>query len=842
MIIELRMAWRETRPVLKRFLFVITAIALGVGVLTGLKGFSRALDESIHRSARDLVAGDMAVRMNSIPSPQESAVMESLVEKGAEMTRSTETLSMVSSAANSAPLLSQIRAVDPARFPFYGKVELEPDAPLHEVLTDDSAVVSRDLLIRTGVERGDMIQIGARRFRIAAVLKSEPDRVGVGMDLGPRVLITREALSRSGLIQFGSRASETFIYRFPPRGLGLEEARNIVTSGIRRRVRIADYRNPSPSVSRGLERAANFLSLIGLLSLLVGGLGVSTTIHTYLQQKLDGIAVLKCIGGRSGQIMRIYLVQGLALGVLGSAAGIGLGYVVQWLLPKLLENVVDVSTTLELAPAAAFQGFVIGVFTTLIFLLIPLLAIRRVRPIRVLLREMPEAGGSRLNALRQDPLPALALVILIAGIGLAASWLAGSWRWGFTFLAALFGCILALAAGAKVLLAVLRRVPYIPWLPLRHGIKNLNRPGTHAASVMATLGLGVAFVLTVYFIQTSLITQLVRSAPADFPNVFLLGIAGTDKEAISKFLAGNPGIESQRLIPAVPARLSRIDGRTADELALAPNERRYFQMEFTLTWSESVPPDTRIIEGKWWRAPYSSPLISVGENAAERLKIGPGSVLEFEVGGVAVRGKVANIRDPQFSRPGTSNQFIFTPGSLENLPTSYIGALRVAPARVAALQSSLFANFPNVTSIDVGEVLTRVQDLLNRVSHVIRFIAFFAILSGIIILAAAVVSTRHQRVREVVLLKTLGAGRLQIAAIQAAEFLILGTAAGLIGGGLAAVAAHYLLGNLLDTDFGFRWIPFLTAVAATAALAIATGWAASRGVLNQKPLQVLREN
>jgi putative ABC transport system permease protein len=842
MTFEIRMAWRETRPALKRFLFLIAAIALGVGSLTGLKGFSQALDRSISRSARDLIAADLVVRLNSPPTQKELGVLESLVGKGAEMTRTTETLSMVSSSKASNPILSDVRAVDPQKYPFYGSVELEPPTSLRTVLSDDAAVVSRDLLVRAGISTGDTIQIGKRSFRIAAVLKSEPDRIGFSMDLGPRILITRKGLDESGLIQFGSRASESFLYRLPSHGLNLEQARDIINTGINRRVRITDYRDPNPSVSRGLERTANFLSLIGLLSLLVGGLGVSTTVHTYLQQKLDSIAVLKCLGGRSNQIMRIYMVQGLVLGSLGSAIGIALGYFVQLLLPRLLKGLIDLPTHLELAPGAAIQGFVIGIFVTLIFLLTPLLAIRKIQPIRVFLREMPETQYSTLRRLRHDPLPLASALLLVLGIGLAASWLAESLRWGFNFLAGLGGCILVLAAASRLLLAVLKRVPSLPILSIRHGLKNLNRPGNHVSSVLVTLGLGVAFVLTIYFIQTSLISQIVKSAPADFPNVFLLGATESDKTALTDLLDSQKGIEAHTLIPTLSSRLSRIDGKTVDQMAIEPRDRRYFQMEFNLTWSDSEPPDMRIIEGRWWTPPYNSPMISVGENAAQHLKIKIGDILEFNIGGVMVRGKVVNIRDAEFSRPGASNQFIFSPGPLEGLPTSYIGTVRIEPSQVAELQSALFKQFPNITSIDVGQVLTRVQDLLDKVSTVIRFVALFAIVAGIIILAAGVVSTRYQRIREVVLLKTLGATRSQISRMQAAEFLIIGSAAGLVGGTLAAIAAHYLLGNLLRTEFEFRWIPLLVSTASTATLTIATGWLASRGVLNHKPLEILREN
>lgn len=843
MLFELRLAWRDIRPSLRKFLFMVTAIALGVGSLTGIKGFSQALDRAMARSARDLVAADLAVRMNFSPNQDELGVFESLARRGCEMTRVTETLSMASAAKSSRPLLSNVKAVDPRLYPFYGNVELDPQLPLNKVLADDAAVASQDFLIRTNSAVGDPIQIGAGHFRIAAVLKSEPDRLASGVDLGPRLFITRNGLNQSGLIQFGSRATESFLFRLPPQGLSLEQAREILKTGLHRHVHVADYRNPNPSVSQGLDRMANYLSLIGLLALLVGGLGVATTIHAYLQQKLDGIAVLKCLGGRSMQILQLYLIQGLLLGTVGSLLGVGLGYLVQLLFPPLLKGLIELPTHLELAPGAALQGFAIGIVTTLLFLLPPLLAIRKVRPARVFLREMPETQYSTLQRLRHDfPLLASSFLLLL-GAGLLASWLAESWRRGFGFIAGLAGAILVLAAGAKILLFVLKRLPRPSSLAFRHGLKNLNRPGSHVASVLVALGIGVAFVLTVYFIQTSLLSQIVKSAPANFPNVFLLGITERNKDPLWTFLKTQPGIaDESALIPTIPARLQSIDGKKAEEMDLEPRDRRYFQMEFVITWTDTLPPDTKILEGQWWHAPYDSPMISVGESAARWLKIHLGSVLEFNSSGRVVRGKVVNIREVEFARPGSSNQFIFSPGTLDGLPASYVGAVRMPPSEVARFQSALFEKFPSITSIDVGQVLARVQQLLDRIANVIRFIAFFAILAGIIILASSVAATRYQRIHETVLLKTLGATRAQVARIQAAEFLIIGLAAGLIGGMLAAVAANYLLGKLLQTEFNLQWVPLAVGTIATSALAIVTGWIASRGVLNHKPLEILREN
>ncbi len=843
MRIEFRMAWRETRSSWKRFLFMIGAIALGVGALTGIKGFSTALDEAMSRSARDLIASDIAVRMNSAPSDEESSVLRRLVDQGATMTRVTETLSMASAGGAAQPLLSTVKAVDPLHYPFYGTVQLAPARPLREALGDDTAIVSRDLLIRTGSAVGQELTLGSARFRISAILVNEPDRIASGVEFGPRILITRGGLDKSGLIQFGSRAAESFLYRLPPRGLSLETARSTLREGLQRRVRISDARNPNSSLSRGLERMTSFLSLIGLLALLVGGLGVAMTVHTYLQQKLDNIAVMKCLGARSAQIIRVYLVQGMVLGMIGSAIGVAGGYVIQLLFPRLLEGLIRIPTELEIAPGAALQGFLAGMVTTTLFLLPPLLAVRKIRPARVFLREMPETRYSTLQRLRRDPLPLISSALLLLGAGLLASWLGGSWSRGFGFLAGLAGAILILAAGARLLLFALGRLPRPSSLALRHGLKNLNRPGNHVTPVLVAIGVGVAFVLTVYLIQTSLLSQLVRAAPADYPNLFLIGITEEDKDEVWDFVRKAEGVlEFADPIPMIPARLQTIDGRSADEMELEPSGRRYFQTEFILSWSEDVPPEARVVEGRWWEKPSQEPLISVGSFSAGRLGIGVGSALEFTSSGVAVRGRVANIREMDFVRPGANNQFIFSPGALKGLPASYIGSVRVSPSQMPHLQKALFERFPGITSIDVGEVLVRVQNLLDRIAAIIRFIAFFAILAGVIILASSIAATRYQRIRETVLLKTLGATRAQVSRIQAAEFLIIGLAAGIIGCLLAAAAADYLLGSLLDTEFEFRWRPILAGTLAAAALVVATGWTTSRGVLRHRPLEVLREN
>jgi putative ABC transport system permease protein len=839
---ELRMAWREIRPAYKRFLFMIASIAIGVGALTGIKGTASALEHAMSRSARELIAADIAIRLRAEPTAQEARTLDRLVELGAARTQVSEMLSMAAALDRSAPVLATVKAVDPALYPFYGSVDVEPAAPLAQVLDDGAAVASRELLIRTGTNVGDRLAIGAGTFRISAVLLNEPDRLYSGVELGPRVLITRKGLERAALMQYGSRSTESFLFRLPENGLELDTARIILNQGIQRAVRIADYREPNPSVSKGLERMATFLSMVALLAVMVGGLGLASTLDAYLKSKLDSIAILKCLGGRSRQVTRIYLTQGAVIGILGSIAGVGLGYLVQVVFPPLLRGLLQVPTRLELAPGAAIQGFLVGTVTTLLFLLPPLLAIRRVRPGRVFLREMPGTRLGLLDRIRRDPLPLSSALVLIGGTGLLASWLAESWRRGFGFIAGLAGAIAILALGARLLLAALRRIPNPRSVTLRHGLKNLHRPGNHMASVLVSLGLGVGFVLTIYLVQTSLVQQVVKSAPANYPNVFLIGISESQKPALWAFLRAQPGVVDAGIpVPAISGRLLTIDGKTADQLGLEPDDRRYFQTEFVLTWAQAFPADTRLTKGAWWEPPFREPMVSIGASAARWLKVPLGGTVEFSAGGKTVRARVTSVREIEMSRPGNNNQFIFSPGALDGCVASYVGTPRLAPEAVAAFQKTLFERFPTVTSIDVGQVVVRVQELVDKIASVIRFVAFFSIASGVIILASSVVATRYQRIREAVLLKTLGATRSQVARIQAAEFLTVGLVAGIIGSLLAAAAADYILRRLMEVDFTFRWIPIAVATVATAGLAMATGWLASRGVLNHKPLEILRE-
>ena len=375
-----KVAWREARVSKGKFLFVVLAVAAGVGALTGVRGFSGSFRDTLLRDARTLLAADLSVRMFNLPSEAQQAVFDALERKGAERTWVTETLSMMSSPEARRPLLVGVKAVEPEKYPFYGAIELNPAGRLDAVLAEAEAMaVSDDLLVRLNVDVGDRVRLGDAEFRIAATVVLEPDRMTGTMNVGPRLMISRQGLERAGLIRRGSRASQRYLFRLPPGGMTIPEARRELETEFPG-AQIVDFRETHPTLERGLDRATKFLSLVSLVALIVGALGVGMAMHSHLQQRLDTIAIMKCVGARSAQITRIYLMQTLALGGLGSTLGVLLGYGVQAWFPKLIANYFPELSSVEWQPWAAVQGLAVGLLVVLLFTLPTLLSVRRVRP------------------------------------------------------------------------------------------------------------------------------------------------------------------------------------------------------------------------------------------------------------------------------------------------------------------------------------------------------------------------------------------------------------------------------------------------------------------------------
>lgn len=838
-----RIAWRETRSSLTKFLFVVLAVAAGVGALSGVRGFSQSFHGMLTKEARTVMAADLTARQFAMPTDQQNAALDAM--RGVDRTLITETFSMASTQSpDVTPLLVAIKAVDPSKYPYYGQVKLAPEMPLASALTADSVAAGEDLLIRLHLKAGEMIRVGGQDYRVAAAVVSEPDRMSGSMNIGLRLMMSRDALARTGLMQLGSRAAERVLFKLNPGAPGVEEVRKAIKAALPESL-VADFRQSHPIITNGLDRATVFLSLVSLIALIVGAIGVGMAMHAHLQQKMDNIAVMKSIGATSNEIIRIYTLQTLMLGVLGGIAGVIVGRGVEEILPRLITKFFSIGGAMGWHIAASVQGIAVGMLTTLLFTLPPLLAIRRIRPALILRRDMPEARlGWRKRVGEGREALAVGGIILI-GIGGVASWLAESPKVGGYFAGGLVTSLIALTGVAWLLLRAIREfLKRSPWrVPslVRQGLANLYRQGNQAQAILVALGLGVMFTLSVYLIQDSLVSQIVQTAPPGMPNVFLVGITQAQVEPLKELLATQDGVQGiPEFVPSVSARLVKINGTALADMKLQGMSRR-FAYSRSVMWEDVMPEQTKVLEGAWWKPGATEPVVSIAEDASRTLNLHPGAWIEMQAAGRTIGARVVAVHQTEAIRVSAANEFVFNTKTLEGLPVIFYGGVRMKPPLVGSFQRVAYEKFPTVTVVNVADALEIVQQVVDQIALVIRFLSGFAILAGAIILAASIAGTRFRRVREVVILKTLGATRRHVGRIFSVEFLTLGAVAGLMGAILAAIFSSLVLKRLLNAHFHFDPKATGLAIVLTAALANLSGWLASFRILRQKPLEVLRD-
>ncbi len=841
-----RIAWRELQASRVKFAFVVLSVAIGVGALTGVRGFSESLARVLLSQARGILAADLSARISRELTAAEQAKLTALAQSaGVEQTRVTEMVSMAALSTDPVPLLVTLKIVDPHVYPFYGSVKLDPDTTLAALLNNQTVVVDESLLVRLSAHVGDTLRIGGHLFRIAGLIRKEPDRLTAGVGVGPRVMMTRSAVEQTGLLQPGSRWTERFLFRLAPQQMIAPLRAQLQT--ILPDAQIADFRESAPALTEGLDEATGLLSLICLVAMVLGAIGVAMAMRAHLQQRIDGIAIMKAMGARSSDVLRIYSLQTLMLGGAGALLGVLLGVAVEFALPTVLGSLLPLRPPLRLPVLSVSAAFGTGILTTMLFSIPPLLDVRSIRPSVVLRRlvesgdpDMPTKWWARLRTSPAQVISVTAIVLALAGIATALS---NSWKGGLWFAGSLASSLAILLGLSWLLLRALRwalaRTRLALPSALRQGLANLYRPGNQSAAVLAALGVGVMLILCVFLMQSSIIKRMHSSIETSTPNVFMIDISTGELAGLRTLLAQQPGVSGELdALPILSARIAGLNGTPVEQLdnRVFP---RHLQRTVSLTWAATQPAGLRLTEGAWWQHSDATQF-AVLDRIAKRLHLHPGSELTFSSNGRAIVSRVAAVYSVDGQHISSRSEFIFAPAQLAGLPVVWYGAVHVAPAKIASMQRALFAAYPTVTVINVADILDTIQSVIGQITVVIRFLAGFSILSGAVILASSVASTRFRRVREVVVLKTLGATRSHIATIFSVEFVVLGFLAGLAGMAFANVLARILL-HLVEVEFAASWRANLLAVTATALMAVATGWAASFRILGQKPLEVLRE-
>jgi putative ABC transport system permease protein len=851
--------WRDLKSAPGKFGFVVLSVAVGVAALVGVRGFSESFRRTLSLEARSLMAGDLSARILHEPTAEEKGKIAAIEQLGAGGIRSTwvtETISMASVPSDPVPVLVSLKAVDPAEYPYYGEARLEPAVSLKQALSGDSggdsAVVAEEFLIRLNAQVGQTLRLGGRDFKIAAVLKQEPDRISAGAGLGPRVMISQAALERTGLLAPGSRATHRLLMKLPeklPAGVTAGADAAVVRTQLEAALpdaQVMDFREGNPALTQGLDNSTAILSLICLVAMVLGAIGVAMAMHAHLEQRMDMLAILKALGAGSGDLLRIFLLQTLGLGLAGGVLGVAAGVGVMAALPTVLGKLLPFQAALEFPWRSIAAGLGTGLLTTLLFCLPPLLDVRGIRPVLVLRRLVepgPEGIGgwfARWWARRLQLGISVVVVLALGGIAWALSDSAKVGTWFAVLFAIALVVLLVLAwVALRTLRFLLNRVRLRLPSSVRHGLANLYRPGNQSAAVLASLGTGVMLILAVYLMQAALLRDLRETASPKLPNIFLVDVTTDEIAGVKEFFQHQPGVsQALDLMPVVTGRFISLNGQPVEQLKGQHYPHRMLQ-NAELSWADAPPDGDKVKQGKWW-TDASAAELAISEGVSERLHLGVGSAVEVETGGTVRALKVAAIYQADGQHLGMRVSFVLPSGQLKDQPATWYGGVHIDPRQVAGMERAFFQAYPTITVINLADVLERIESVVDQITLVVRFLAGFSIFAGLTILASSIASTRFRRMREAVVLKTLGATRMRIVRTFSVEFSVLGLLAGSVGVVFANLLTRVLLYKL-EVGFHIEWIATLIALVGTAILATATGWIASYRILGLRPLEVLRE-
>ena len=837
LVVAFRLARRQARGGRRHLAALFACVALGVGALVAVGTLGAALELTLAREAKALLGGDVELRAaRPLPADARDALAR-LARAGASVVHVSELVGMARTPARGSSLLVELKATG-AGYPLYGVLATTPAAPLAALLEGDGAVVQREVLDRLGLAVGDRLVIGAVSLTVRGVVEAEPDRAASLVRLGPRVFLSPAALERAGLVTFGSRVRYRALVRLPeslaagPTRAAL--ARDIADPG----VRVAAYDEAQPGLRRFFTQLTIYLGLVGLASLLVGGIGVAAAVSAFVSRQVPTIAALKALGAETRTLVATYLIQTQAVALVASLVGAALGLAVQPLLAAALAGLVPF--TLEPRPEAwtLARAIVMGLATTLLCTWAPLAAVRAV-PAWLLLRRDVEPvarSGGRLT-----------LVPVAIGLAALALWQAGSLKVGAIFIGASLAALLALAALARGLTALAGRLPRTRGLAWRQGLAALGRPGGHAPRVVVALGVAVMLLVTVALLEGVLGRQIDHEQRREAPSFFFLDVQPDQVDDFGRLVERTGGARPT-FTPVVRARLAAVDGarvtretverrRTRDE-----DGRWYLTREYALTYAEAPPAGTVLTAGRWWAEAdgRARALASIEETAARHLGVRPGSRLTFDVQGVTIDVEVTSVRRVDWQSLTTNFFFVLSPAALAGAPATWVATTRVASAREPDLQNAVVAAFPNVTAIPLRDVLERVAAVLGDIAVAVRLVALFTLGAGVVVMAGALAATRAQRLYESVVLRTLGASRGLVARAFAVEYGLLGAAAGVGGTLLATVLAWAVVRWVLDAPWSFDPTPLLVGLAATVALALGVGFLVTFRLLGQKPLPILR--
>ncbi|MDR6782913.1 putative ABC transport system permease protein [Pedobacter africanus] len=845
-----KMAWRDSRRNKARLFLFISAIVLGIAALVAVYSFKDNLQRDIDNQAKILTGADLIIEGRKLPAKKTMILLDTL---GIERATERNFVSMVYFTKNQGSRLVQIRALQ-GNYPFYGEIETTPASAAQSFRQGQrTALVDKTLMLQFNVKRGDSIKVGELSFSVEGAIDKAPGQTGISSTVTPIVYIPLQYLEQTGLTQKGSRIQYKYYFRYSSASAVEKTIKQLQPLLEKENLDTETVASKKEDTGRSFKDVNRFLALSGFIALLLGCIGVGSAVHVYIREKLSSIATLRCLGVKSAEAFLIYLIQIVAIGFIGAVIGSLLGTLIQFLLPMVLKDFIPVEITMQVSWRAIGQGILLGLIISALFALPSLLAVRHISPLNALRLSFEKAGEAF------DPLKWLVYLLILLFV-LGFTWMQmSSWIQALVFTGGILIAFALLFALSKLLMWLVRRLlPGSASYLWRQGFANLYRPNNQTLMLTVSIGLSTAFICTLFFVQGILMNRVTLSSGSNQANMVLFDIQSEQKEAMAAL------VKSQKLpvmsqVPIVTVRIEEINGKTANELAKADSidnreargskqqepSQRAFKGELRVTWQDSLTSAEKIAAGKWAGKVAADQIVyvSLEENYARRIHVDVGDKIVFNVQGMLVPTVVGSLREVNWSRMQTNFRVVFPAGVLEDAPKFYVLMTRVPSGKAsAAFQTTVVRNFPNVSVIDLELVLKILDELLSKIGFVIRFMAIFSMATGWVVLLSAVLTSKGQRLRESILLRTLGASRRQILVITALEYLFLGAVAA-AAGMILALGGSWALARF---SFATSFTPALWPVAAffitIVLLVVITGVWSSRNVLNHPPLEVLRKD
>lgn len=837
-----RFALRELRGGLKGFYIFIACIALGVATIAGVTSVSRALTEGIAAEGQAILGGDLSF---SLVHRQASEAEKAYLDSIGTVSRVATLRAMARKPDTGDQTLVELKAVDGA-YPLYGSLDLENGTSLGSALAFEDgawgAVADLSLLARLNISEGDTLALGNATIRINAIVANEPDKLSSGMELGPRLMISDAAITDTGLIQPGSLVR--WRYRVLLDGAATDQAlKGVIASAAEEHPdagwRIRSRANAAPGLQRSIGRFAQFLTLVGLTALVVGGVGVANAIRAYLETKREVIASFKCMGATGGFAFQVYLFQMLMLATIGIAIGLFVGALIPFAAAAALSGVLPITLAAAIYPTELALGLLYGYLTALAFALWPLGRAHDVPP-TALFRDLV-SGKSRLP--RKRYLFATGtMVLLLAAIAIVLSqdqWIAS------VYISASAGAFVLLVLVARGIMIVAKRLPQVRSTELRLAIANIHRPGALTPSVVLSLGLGLSLLVALALIDGNLRRELTATIADEAPSFFFVDIQSHERDAFQALLEAETSGADLQSVPMLRGRIVSLKGIPSSEYKAPPEAAWVLRGDRGITYEAVPPKNANVVEGDWWPADYSGkPLVSFEAEAAQELGLAIGDEITVNVLGRNITAEIANLRDVEWQSLAINFIMVFSPNTFAGAPHAHLMTLgwpeEVSTDTELNLLREVANTFPTVTAVRVKDAISQVNDLVSQLAWAIRGASSVTLIASVLVLAGALAAGHRSRIYDAVILKTLGATRARLIVAYGLEYALLGLATAVFALVAGGIAAWYVITEIMGGSFVL--LPATAASAAIVALVLTVGFGliGTWKVLGEKPAPVLR--